>query len=113
MDISQECLFSLHAVFGFLMNLISKFKNACLSRQMKKCNLNNATGLICIDFKTFHMHENIISLSTAPVVIIRMVLGFWVVLKLKKKNPLLSSANDHWLSCREERSACVCLRLML
>lgn len=56
-------------------------------RKIKKGNLNNATSLKCIDFKTFHMHENIISLSTASVVIIRMVLGFWVVLKLKKKNP--------------------------
>lgn len=35
MDVSQERLFSLHAVFGFLMNLISKFKNACLSRDGK------------------------------------------------------------------------------
>ncbi len=35
MDVSQEFLFSLHAVFGFLMNLIPEFKNTCLSRDSK------------------------------------------------------------------------------
>lgn len=34
---SQEGLFSLHAMFGFLMNLISAFKNAYVSgKQIKK-----------------------------------------------------------------------------
>jgi len=34
-------------------------------------------------------------------------------IEAEKKNLLWSSANNHWLSCWEERSACVCLRLML